>query len=41
MWQWMIERGSEFHKVDTPGGYMELDTLEDLSMAETWWNGGS
>ena len=41
MWQWMIERGSVFHRVDTPGGYMELDTLEDLSMAETWWNGGS
>jgi len=41
MWQWMIERGSVFHRVDTPGGYMELDTLEDLSMADTWWNGGS
>ena len=41
MWQWMIERGSAFHRVNTPGGYMELDTLEDLSMAETWWNGGS
>lgn len=39
LWQWMIERGSVFHKVDTPGGYMELDTLEDLSLAETWWNG--
>lgn len=41
MWQWMIERGSVFHRVNTHGGYMELDTLEDLSMAETWWNGGS
>jgi choline kinase len=41
MWQWMIERGSVFHRVNTPGGYMELDTVEDLSMAETWWNGGS
>jgi choline kinase len=41
MWQWMIERGSVFHRVNTDGGYMELDTLEDLSMAETWWNGGS
>jgi hypothetical protein len=41
MWQWMIERGSAFHRVNTHGGYMELDTLEDLSMAETWWNGGS
>jgi L-glutamine-phosphate cytidylyltransferase len=41
LWQWMIERGSTFHRVDTPGGYMELDTLEDLSLAETWWKGGS
>ena len=41
LWQWMIERGSTFHRVNTPGGYMELDTLEDLSMAETWWSGGS
>jgi L-glutamine-phosphate cytidylyltransferase len=41
LWQRMIEKGSEFHRVDTPGGYMELDTLEDLSMAETWWKGGS
>ena len=41
LWQWMIERGSAFHRVDTPGGYMELDTLEDLAMAETWWQGGS
>lgn len=41
LWQWMIERGSAFHRVNTPGGYMELDTLEDLSLAETWWQGGS
>ena len=41
LWQWMIERGSTFHRVDTHGGYMELDTLEDLSLAETWWQGGS
>lgn len=41
LFQRMIERGSEFHRVDTPGGYMELDTLEDLSLAETWWQGGS
>lgn len=40
LWQWMIERGAVFHRVNTPGGYMELDTLEDLSLAETWWNGG-
>lgn len=41
LFQRMIQRGSVFHRVDTPGGYMELDTLEDLERAETWWNGGS
>jgi choline kinase len=41
LWQRMIEKGSAFHRVDTHGGYMELDTLEDLSLAETWWQGGS
>jgi choline kinase len=35
--QEMLEAGAEMHRVDTPGGYMELDTLEDLSMAEKWW----
>jgi choline kinase len=37
LFQDMIERGSTFHKVDTHGGYMELDTLEDLAHAEKWW----
>lgn len=37
LFQSMIEDGSSFHKVDTHGGYMELDTLEDLSHAATWW----
>lgn len=41
LFQWMIDRGAAFHRVDTPGGYMEIDTLEDLELAETWWNGGS
>jgi L-glutamine-phosphate cytidylyltransferase len=41
LFQWMIDRGSEFHRVDTPGGYMELDTLEDLELAQSWWEGGS
>ena len=41
LFQRMIERGSTFHRVNTPGGYMEIDTLEDLSMAETWWKGGA
>jgi len=37
LFQSMIENGSSFHRVDTHGGYMELDTLEDLSFAATWW----
>lgn len=41
LFQRMIQGGSDFYRVDTPGGYMELDTLEDLSMAETWWRGES
>jgi L-glutamine-phosphate cytidylyltransferase len=41
LFQRMIERGSEFHRVDTHGGYMEIDTLEDLDLAATWWEGGS
>ena len=41
LWQWMIDRGSDFHRVDTHGGYMELDTLEDLELAQSWWEGGS
>jgi hypothetical protein len=23
--------------VDTHGGYMEIDTQQDLASAETWW----
>ena len=41
LFQWMIDRGSEFHRVNTPGGYMELDTLEDLELAQDWWEGRS
>ncbi|MDP9152507.1 MAG: phosphocholine cytidylyltransferase family protein [Myxococcota bacterium] len=37
LWQDMIERGSLFHRVDTHGGYMEIDTREDLASAEKWW----
>ncbi|HVW24167.1 MAG TPA: NTP transferase domain-containing protein [Polyangiaceae bacterium] len=33
----MLEQGVEMHREDTPGGYMELDTLEDLAAAERWW----
>ncbi|WP_437775913.1 NTP transferase domain-containing protein [Sorangium sp. So ce1097] len=37
----MIESGDALHKVDTHGGYMEIDTLEDASLADAWWRGGS
>jgi choline kinase len=37
----MLEQGAIMHREDTPGGYMELDTLEDLSHAEAWWNSRS
>jgi choline kinase len=35
--QHMLESGTVFHHADTPGSYMELDTLEDLAAAERWW----
>jgi L-glutamine-phosphate cytidylyltransferase len=41
LFQRMIEQGSPFFHVDTDGGYMEIDTLEDLSLAQTWWEGGA
>lgn len=37
--QVMLEQGTPMHRVDTPGGYMELDTLEDLEHAAGWWAG--
>jgi choline kinase len=37
LFQWMIDRGADFRHVDTPGGYMEIDTTEDLACAEKWW----
>ncbi len=41
LFQRMIQKGSVFHHVDTHGGYMELDTLQDLEYAKSWWEGGS
>ncbi len=35
--QHMLEQGVEMHRENTSGGYMEIDTLEDLSFAEQWW----
>ncbi|HLK36447.1 MAG TPA: phosphocholine cytidylyltransferase family protein [Polyangiaceae bacterium] len=37
LFQDMVEKGSTFHRVDTHGGYMEIDTQEDLACAEKWW----
>jgi L-glutamine-phosphate cytidylyltransferase len=34
----MLEQGVSMQREDTRGGYMEIDTLQDLSMAEAWWN---
>jgi choline kinase len=34
----MLEQGASMQREDTAGGYMEIDTLQDLSMAEAWWN---
>ena len=41
LFQRMIEQGSEMHRVDMHGGYMEIDTLEDLAAAERWWKESS
>jgi len=35
--QHRLEAGDEMHKADTPGGYMEIDTLEDRGFADAWW----
>jgi choline kinase len=35
--QHMLERGVAMHREDTRGGYMEIDTQEDLALAEEWW----
>lgn len=35
--QTMLEFGTPIHKLDTHGGYMEIDTLEDAALADSWW----
>ncbi len=40
MFQDMIEAGETFAHEDTPGGYREIDTLEDLALAQRLWRGG-
>jgi L-glutamine-phosphate cytidylyltransferase len=35
--QEMLEAGASMHRENTAGGYMEIDTGQDLAMAERWW----
>ena len=37
LFQDMIEAGVSFAHVDTPGGYMEIDTQQDLDLAQEHW----
>lgn len=34
----LLEDHTPMYREDTAGGYMEIDTVEDLAMAESWWN---
>lgn len=38
--QEMIEAGEQIAHVDTPGGYIEIDTQEDFDYARRHWNAG-
>jgi choline kinase len=38
--QHMIEQGSSYFRVNTHGGYMEIDTLQDRELAPSWKAGG-
>jgi phosphoenolpyruvate phosphomutase len=37
LFQDMIERGEHFAHVDTPGGYIEVDTQQDFDYASQFW----
>jgi choline kinase len=37
LFQEMIEAGEEFAHVDTPGGYIEVDTQQDFEYARKFW----
>ena len=37
LFQEMIERGEPFIHVDTPGGYIEVDTQQDFEYARNFW----
>lgn len=36
--QHMLEAGHPMHRLDTHGGYMEIDTVQDAELSEQWWN---
>ena len=36
--QEMLEAGASMHRENTAGGYMEIDTEQDLAMARGWWD---
>ncbi|MEI7894383.1 MAG: phosphocholine cytidylyltransferase family protein [Myxococcales bacterium] len=38
LFQHMLEAGADFRHVSLPGGYMEIDTLEDHASADHWWS---
>ncbi len=37
MFQDMIEHGMAFGHADTPGNYREIDTQQDMDLAQTLW----
>lgn len=39
LYQEMLDRGVEIHKVDAAGGYLEIDTTEDYAIAQREWTG--
>ena len=41
LFQEMIEHGVPFAAVETPGGYMEIDTQQDFELAQSCWKGDS
>jgi choline kinase len=36
--QEMLEAGASMHRENIHGGYMEIDTGQDLAMAQGWWD---
>jgi hypothetical protein len=37
LFQEMIQRGEPFTHIDTPGGYIEVDTQQDFEYARRHW----